>query len=399
MRGIERDSAEKAGMISYLIRNRFYIFDLMQKKKSLKPYQDRSLKDLPGEQWKDIPGFDGVYEISSFGRIKSLRRWRAGFGAGYYTKEKIIKQNVRRKKNHLLKEYTYTIANSLKKDGKFISRSTSRYIYYAFVGPFDLEDKTLIISYKDCDGRNLHYQNLFLTNRSDTQKRSYQLKRSQPEFVKHSLPVRQLTMDGKIIAHYASLKEVEEKTGIIFSAIAACIDGRIYQSHGFRWESSAKKKSYLSPKGDIKQFFNEYLWKMLGKPRTSRKNPIASLNLHPGNMKGEKWVPIEGLEGAFLVSNFGRVKGVPRFKQGQTQIWTTGMVKRLIPDGKTGKPTSCLLVQLTKNGKKYQQSVARLVYHNFVKKIDLGNKKIRIGYKNGKCFDLNWKNLFIQRPA
>jgi len=369
----------------------------MQKKKSLWPYQNRSLKNLPGEQWKDIPGFEGLYEISSLGRIKSLRRWRgAGFDRGYYTKESIRKQNARRRKNQLLKEYTYTIANSLTKDGKSISRYTSRYVYSAFVAPFDLDDKTRMISYRDCNGRNLHYRNLFLTTKSDIQKRSYRLKRSQPEFVKHSLPVRQLTMEGRIVAHYASLKEAEEKTGIIFSAIAACIDGRIYQSHGFRWDSLAKKKSYLLPEAGLKQYFNEYLWKMLGKPRTSQKSPIASLNLNPESMKGEKWKSIEGLEGAFLVSNVGRVKGIPRFKQGEKHVWTKGMVKRLIPDGKEGKPTSCLLVQLTKNGKKYQQSVARLVYHHFVKKIDLGDKMLRIGYKNGKCYDLNWRNLIIQ---
>jgi hypothetical protein len=375
----------------------FIIFDPMEKKKPQWPYQNRSLEDMPGERWEDIPGCKGLYEISSLGRIKSLRRWRAsGRNTGYYTVEKIIKQNVRRGKNHLLNEYTYTVCNTLKRDGKSISCSTSRYVYWAFIEAFNLEDKTQMISYKDCNGQNLHYPNLILTNRSDIQKRSFRSKRSQPNFFEHRLPVRQVTMEGEIVARYASLKEAEEKTGINFTAIAACIDGRIYQSHGFRWESPAKKKNLLPPDTNLKQFFNEYLWRMLGKPRMSRTSPIAVLNLHPENMKGERWKPVEGLEGAFLVSNFGRVKGQPRFKQGRTHVWTKGTVKRLIPDGKPDKLTSCLLVQLTKSGKKYQQSVARLVYCHFVKKINLDDKSIRIGYKNGKCYDVNWKNLFIK---
>ncbi|MGH1520548.1 NUMOD4 domain-containing protein [Chryseobacterium sp. JK1] len=31
----------------------------------------RSLKDLPNEEWKDIPGYAGRYEVSNYSRIKS----------------------------------------------------------------------------------------------------------------------------------------------------------------------------------------------------------------------------------------------------------------------------------------------------------------------------------------
>ena len=38
------------------------------------PYQNKSLADIPGEIWKDIPGFEGYYQASTAGRIKSLDR-------------------------------------------------------------------------------------------------------------------------------------------------------------------------------------------------------------------------------------------------------------------------------------------------------------------------------------
>lgn len=38
------------------------------------PYQNKSLADLPAEIWKDIPGFEGTYQASTMGRIKSLDR-------------------------------------------------------------------------------------------------------------------------------------------------------------------------------------------------------------------------------------------------------------------------------------------------------------------------------------
>jgi hypothetical protein len=43
------------------------------------------------ETWKDIAGYEGKYEVSSYGRIKSLPRYRkTSNGMGYVTKEKIL---------------------------------------------------------------------------------------------------------------------------------------------------------------------------------------------------------------------------------------------------------------------------------------------------------------------
>src|SRR5258708_6485449 len=367
------------------------------KKSVIYYYENRSLEDLPDECWKDIPGFDGCYQVSNLGRIKSVRRWRnSGNNTGYYTKEMIRKQFPRIKKNHLLNQDTHTVGITLKMNGKSCRSSTARYVYCAFVEPFDLDNKKNMVSYKDFDGRNLHYKNLILTNRSDISKRSIELKRAKPRFEQYRLPIRQLTIDGKLIATYSSITEAEKKTGISISGISNCLTGYIYQFKGFRWESPSKPPPPPAVmKKRTKQFFNDYLWDKLGKPPTSLKQPIAALNLHPENMKGERWKPIAGCDEGFLISNFGKAKGIARFKNGRLKGWTKGMVKRLIPDGKEHKPTSCLLEQLTENGRKFQRSVARLVYYHFIGEINLEDRKISIQYKNGKCYDLNYKNLLI----
>ena len=31
-------------------------------------------KDLPGEEWRDVVGYEGYYQVSNFGRVKSLQR-------------------------------------------------------------------------------------------------------------------------------------------------------------------------------------------------------------------------------------------------------------------------------------------------------------------------------------
>lgn len=38
----------------------------------------QQIEQLNGETWKDIPGYEGLYQASSFGRIKSFRRYPQG---------------------------------------------------------------------------------------------------------------------------------------------------------------------------------------------------------------------------------------------------------------------------------------------------------------------------------
>lgn len=45
------------------------------------PYYPLSLEDLPDEQWKDIEGYNGDYQVSTYGRVKSFK----------WTKPRIIK--------------------------------------------------------------------------------------------------------------------------------------------------------------------------------------------------------------------------------------------------------------------------------------------------------------------
>ena len=52
-----------------------------------------SIDDLPNEIWKDIPEYKGFYQVSNFGRVKSLKRFfKAGRGRIAETKLRILKQ-------------------------------------------------------------------------------------------------------------------------------------------------------------------------------------------------------------------------------------------------------------------------------------------------------------------
>lgn len=41
--------------------------------------QDKNIQDLPGEIWKPVTDFEDIYEVSNFGRVRSLERYSAGY--------------------------------------------------------------------------------------------------------------------------------------------------------------------------------------------------------------------------------------------------------------------------------------------------------------------------------
>lgn len=40
----------------------------------METYQNFSLEDLPNEEWRDVIGYEGLYQVSNLGRVKSLPR-------------------------------------------------------------------------------------------------------------------------------------------------------------------------------------------------------------------------------------------------------------------------------------------------------------------------------------
>ncbi|NML67582.1 hypothetical protein HHL22_20470 [Hymenobacter sp. RP-2-7] len=46
----------------------------MEQHRILTPWLDTDLADIDGEEWRDIRGYEGAYQVSSYGRIKSLAR-------------------------------------------------------------------------------------------------------------------------------------------------------------------------------------------------------------------------------------------------------------------------------------------------------------------------------------
>ena len=108
--------------------------------------------------WKDIPGYEGSYEVSEFGDVKSKSRWTVqSNGKNRFLSEKILKPFSSDKKR-----FSVRLANELgEKDFK-----TYQLVAMAFLGHVPCGYK-IIVDHKDNNPLNNHFSNLRLTSPRD----------------------------------------------------------------------------------------------------------------------------------------------------------------------------------------------------------------------------------------
>lgn len=113
------------------------------------------------EEWKPVIGYEGLYEVSSLGRIKSLPRNTTHGG--------IMKPNINRRNG-----YAYI---HLSKDGKSTPKRVHKLVMMAFdprpTGPY--YDKNFTINHIDGDKTNNKLSNLEWCTQSENQKKAYEI--------------------------------------------------------------------------------------------------------------------------------------------------------------------------------------------------------------------------------
>lgn len=182
------------------------------------PYQDLETRSIKGERWSAIPGFEEYYIISSLGRVKSLERERLMYYGGIMLmKERILKIQCRKYRNTTVNDDIYSLITTLSLDGVQYSFSVARLVYHEFVAPFDLDDRSIFISPKDGDGRNLHFKNLTRTTISRLRNSSFEKGRA---IARNKKAVSQFDTDGRLINQYDSHSIAAKTNGYCDRAIS-----------------------------------------------------------------------------------------------------------------------------------------------------------------------------------
>ena len=180
------------------------------------------------EIWKSIEGYEGLYEISNLGRVKSLARFENGHNANsqkrYFRKEKFLKQgNVR---NYLVV--------CLLKNGKRKMYRVHRLVALAFIPN---PNNYSCVNHKDENPLNNCVDNLEWCSfdyNCNYGTRNERMSKSLKNCKSTSKPIR--CVETGII--YQSEKEIERQLGFCQSHISGCCKHKKHRNtaYGYHWE-------------------------------------------------------------------------------------------------------------------------------------------------------------------
>lgn len=161
------------------------------------------------EEWRDVVGYEGLYKVSSLGRVKSLNYRNTG-------KEQILKPY----KNN----YGYLIVN-LSKGGKERRALIHRLVAHAFIpNPYNLQ----FVNHKDENKLNNCVENLEWCDQGYNNRYGTRTERMAKKLSK---PV--MCVDTCVI--YPSVHEAERDTGTHYQNIIKCCRGKRNIAGGFHW--------------------------------------------------------------------------------------------------------------------------------------------------------------------
>lgn len=172
------------------------------------------------EIWKDIQGYEGLYQISNLGRVKSLEKI-------IITSNNITKRMIEKiLKPHLHKGY-YSV--TLRKDNKSKVYTIHRLVAKAFIpNPDNLPQ----VNHKDENKANNHVDNLeWCTPQYNI---NYGTHNERQALTKSKI-VYQYSLDKILLNVWKSTHDVHRKLGYAQGNIARCCRGESKTSNGYIW--------------------------------------------------------------------------------------------------------------------------------------------------------------------
>jgi hypothetical protein len=206
-------------------------------------YKNLSLEDIEGEVWKDIPGYEGKYQISNYCRIKSLPKLIYGRGDKPYISEgKILKQHER--KNQYLR-----VCLGIKKE-----RTIHRLMAQIFIP--NPENKPCVnhINGIKWDNRieNLEWCTYYENNMHCIKalRRKSGMLGVKGALHVQSKKVAQKTLNGELIKIWDSTMDIQRELGFFSPNIQANCNAKTKTSNGFIWEYTEGKSLRVFTKKD-----------------------------------------------------------------------------------------------------------------------------------------------------
>ena len=152
------------------------------------------------ETWKAVKGFEGLYQISNFGRVKSL-----------VYKEKILKPITSKTDGY--------VRIGLHKNRTIYTRTIHRLVAEAFI---ENPMKKPHVNHIDGNKQNNHVRNLEWCTASENQFHSLEVGLRTRNHPDKSKPVDMFTKDGEFLKTFPSIAEAMRQTSVGSSNIYQC---------------------------------------------------------------------------------------------------------------------------------------------------------------------------------
>ena len=169
------------------------------------------------EVWKDIPHYEGKYQVSNYGRVWSIARQQ-------YKSQRLDRDG-------------YFRVSLVAKNGKLITERVNRLVALAFIPR--VEGKN-IVNHINSNRQDNRVENLEWVDASGNMKHGYENGRISENQKKATEKAREVNTknylvykDGELIGSYMGLKNVSSAIGICESTIRNCIKENRKSRNGY----------------------------------------------------------------------------------------------------------------------------------------------------------------------
>lgn len=184
------------------------------------------------EIWKDIKGYENLYQVSNLGNVKSLDKY-INNGTGLFFKKG---QNLKIK---VYKGYCYIRLNKNGEQKQFLLH---RLVAEHFIP--NPENKPCI-DHINTDKTDNRIENLrWVTQKENVNnplsinkmKQNHHLKNRFGKLNPHSIPILQFTKDGELIRKWDCIKDVERELNFSGGYVGNCCKGKKQIAYGYKWK-------------------------------------------------------------------------------------------------------------------------------------------------------------------
>lgn len=191
---------------------------------------------MDNEIWKDIEDFEGMYQVSNKGRVKSLDRTvKQRTNSTQVKKSRFIVGSMNQKGYPL----TGLTKNNIKS-----SFATHRLVAETFI---ENPESKETVNHIDGVKTNNNVDNLEWNTYKENIAHSWEIGNhslrpdhmdfmSKNSIIKNSKKVGRYTKDNVYIDSFNSIREGAEHVGINYRGVSACVNGTQLTSGGFKWK-------------------------------------------------------------------------------------------------------------------------------------------------------------------